>query len=84
MNANFVYLIPKIIESRYAGPLMCAGTTVFEALAISDTTPRDRVGIVGLGGLGHLAVMFAEAMGCKVSVISNSTTKKDDALQTGC
>ena len=57
--------------------------TVFEALDIAGAKPADRVGIVGFGGLGHLAVQYARAMGCDPVVFSRSAEKKDDALKCG-
>jgi Zn-dependent alcohol dehydrogenase len=50
---------------------------------VADTTPSDRVGVVGLGGLGHLAVMYARAMGCEVIVFSTDSSKKADAVALG-
>jgi len=56
---------------------------VYEALHCADTKSTDKVGIVGFGGLGHLAVMFARAMGCEVVVFSGSEAKKADAMAMG-
>ncbi|KAJ9151960.1 NADP-dependent alcohol dehydrogenase [Pleurostoma richardsiae] len=82
-HQDFVYPIPDEIESKYAGPLICAGITVFEALMVAETKSTDRVGIVGLGGLGHLAVMYARAMGCDVVVLSSREDKRADAMKLG-
>ncbi|EFW99811.1 NADP-dependent alcohol dehydrogenase [Grosmannia clavigera kw1407] len=82
-HQDFVYPIPAEIESRHAGPLICAGITVFEGLQIAETKAVDRVGIIGLGGLGHLAVLYARAMGCHVTVFSGRESKKADALKLG-
>lgn len=71
-NAHFCYKIPTGIEAKYAGPLMCAGATVFTAFTNYNLKPTDRVGIVGIGGLGHLALQFARAWGCHVVAISSS------------
>jgi uncharacterized zinc-type alcohol dehydrogenase-like protein len=71
-NAHFCYKIPKEIEAKYAGPLMCAGATVFTAFTNYNLKPTDRVGIVGIGGLGHLALQFARAWGCYVVAISSN------------
>jgi alcohol/geraniol dehydrogenase (NADP+) len=62
---------------------MGAGATVFSALYNFDVNPTDRVAIVGLGGVGHLAVQFARAWGCQVTVLSTSTAKRDDAIKLG-
>ena len=56
---------------------------MYEALDIAKTRPHDAVGVVGMGGLGHLAVMYARAMGCSVTVISSSDRKKEDAIALG-
>lgn len=83
VDAEFAYLIPEVMESVHAAPLMCAGASVFEALDAAGTRAGERVGIVGLGGLGHVGVLFAKAMGCAVTVISGSTTKIPDAWMLG-
>ncbi|KAF9176810.1 hypothetical protein BGZ49_005926, partial [Haplosporangium sp. Z 27] len=64
-DSRFVYKIPDSIEPRHAGPLTCAGATVFGALYGYNVSPTSTVGIVGLGGLGHMAIKFAKAWGCK-------------------
>ncbi|KAL2074480.1 hypothetical protein VTL71DRAFT_8258 [Oculimacula yallundae] len=82
-HQDFVYPIPGEIKSKHAGPLQCAGVTVYEALDVAGAKPSDRVGIVGLGGLGHLAVQYAKAWGCSPVVFSRDKTKKDDAIKLG-
>ncbi|CAK7226015.1 putative secondary metabolism biosynthetic enzyme [Sporothrix curviconia] len=82
-HQDYVNPIPDTLESKHAAPLVCAGITVYEALLAANTQSRDRVGVFGLGGLGHLAVMYARAMGCAVSVFSGSADKKEDASQLG-
>lgn len=77
------YKIPDAIESKYAGPLMCAGPTVYQALLNANLEPNATVGIVGVGGLGHLAVQFAKAMGYTVVVYSQTDSKRDDAFKLG-
>ncbi|KAI6882791.1 GroES-like protein [Hortaea werneckii] len=83
INSAFAYLIPESIPSVDAGPLMCAGASVFEALDAAGTRSDHRVGIVGLGGLGHAGVLFAKAMGCDVTVFSSSTQKMEDSFDLG-
>jgi len=79
-----VYPIPDSIPSELAAPLFCAGVTVFSPLFRSGVGPDSSVGIIGLGGLGHYAVMFARALGAKdVVVLSHSPRKRDDALALG-
>ncbi|KJR82034.1 NADP-dependent alcohol dehydrogenase [Sporothrix schenckii 1099-18] len=82
-HQDFVNPIPDGLPSNFAAPLVCAGITVYEALRAADVTASDRVGVVGLGGLGHFAVLYAKAMGCAVSVFSASDTKRADALAMG-
>lgn len=71
------------MEPKYAAPLMCAGITVFNAIYISNVRPTGRIGVVGIGGLGHLALQFARAWGCHVTAISGSADKKEEALSFG-
>lgn len=82
-NEDFVYAIPLEIGSVHAGPLMCAGASVYEALDAAGTKAGDRVGVVGIGGLGHVAVLFARAMGCGVTAISMTEGKRKDAAELG-
>ena len=83
MNAEFTYKIPDSILSLHAAPLMCAGASVFEALNAADARPGNIVGVVGLGGLGHMATLFATAMDCPVTVLSNGEKKLEDAFKLG-
>jgi len=63
--------------------MLCAGLTVYSPLSSACVGPGSRVGVVGLGGLGHFAVLFAAALGASVTIISHSSSKKDDALKNG-
>ena len=87
IDAAFAYHIPTSISSLHAGVFMCAGASTYEALNAAGTKASDRVGVVGLGGLGHMAVLFARAMGCAVTVLSGSTvsseSKAKDAFDLG-
>ncbi|CAG8958295.1 hypothetical protein HYFRA_00000650 [Hymenoscyphus fraxineus] len=76
-----LFKIPNEISDEEAAPLMCAGATVFSAL--SSVKATDRVGVIGVGGLGHLAIQFASRMGCDVVAFTNSETKSSDALSFG-
>lgn len=80
---RFAYPVPEAIESQHAGPMLCAGVTVFAPLLRHNIRPTDRVGIVGIGGLGHLAIQFANAWGCEVTAISSSSSKRDEAHELG-
>ncbi|KAE8354606.1 chaperonin 10-like protein [Aspergillus coremiiformis] len=80
---SFLYKIPEAISNEDSAPLMCAGSTVFNALHVAQIKPTARVGIVGVGGLGHLAIQFAVKMGCQVVVFSGTEDKKEDAMKFG-
>lgn len=80
---RFVYPLPEAIDLEVAGPLMCAGATAFAPFIRHGITPADHVGIVGIGGLGHLAIQFARAWGCEVTAISSTPDKRDDAAELG-
>ncbi|KAJ5415152.1 hypothetical protein N7465_003847 [Penicillium sp. CMV-2018d] len=80
---SFVFRIPDGMPSEQAAPMMCGGITVFAPLMLCGVKPCDTVGVVGMGGLGHLAVQFARAMGCEVVVFSQTDSKKEDAMKLG-
>lgn len=75
--------IPEGYESADAAPLMCAGATVWTCLTEYGVRPTDRVGVMGIGGLGHLAIKLASAMGCHVVVFSSSEAKREEAFSFG-
>jgi uncharacterized zinc-type alcohol dehydrogenase-like protein len=74
--------LPEKINVAEAGPLLCGGMTVFNPLAMY-AKPTSRVGIVGIGGLGHMAVKFAAAYGCEVTAFTSSESKFDEARKFG-
>ncbi|KAE8166975.1 chaperonin 10-like protein [Aspergillus tamarii] len=80
---SFLFKIPDGIKNEDAAPLMCGGSTVFNALHVAGVRPTARVGIIGVGGLGHLAIQFAAKMGCQVVVFSGSDNKRDEAKKLG-
>ncbi|KAI0033385.1 chaperonin 10-like protein [Vararia minispora EC-137] len=80
---TFAFKIPDGMPSAYAAPFMCAGATVFEALYRYGARAGDRVGVLGVGGLGHLAIQLARAMGCIVIVFSTSESKRTEATTLG-
>lgn len=84
-DEDFVFPIPDELSSEEAAPLMCAGLTVFSPMRrhLGDNLTNKIVGIVGLGGLGHLAIQFAHHLGAKVIVFSRSDSKKQDAIKMG-
>ncbi|MGC8552951.1 MAG: alcohol dehydrogenase [Phycisphaerae bacterium] len=75
--------VPEGLESAEAAPLLCAGVTTFNALRNSGARAGDTVAVQGVGGLGHLGVQFARAMGFRTVAISNSEAKRDLALKLG-
>lgn len=77
----FLHPVPNDLPDEYAAPLQCGGATVFTALY--DVKPNETVGIMGVGGLGHLAIQFAAKMGCRVVVLSGSDSKKAQAMELG-
>ncbi|KIY04144.1 uncharacterized protein Z520_00836 [Fonsecaea multimorphosa CBS 102226] len=79
----FVFKIPDEIPSHMAAPMLCAGLTVWSPLVRASIGPGKTLAVVGLGGLGHFAVMWGTALGAEVSVISHSPSKKADALNLG-
>jgi uncharacterized zinc-type alcohol dehydrogenase-like protein len=78
-----VLRVPAGLEAAPAAPLLCAGITTYSPLRQYDCKPGDRVGVVGLGGLGHLAVKLAASMGAEVTVLSTSEAKAADARRLG-
>ncbi|MGD6818283.1 NAD(P)-dependent alcohol dehydrogenase [Metabacillus sp. 113a] len=80
---DFVLRIPDNIELDAAAPLLCAGITTFSPLHHWKAGPGKKVAVVGLGGLGHMAVKIAHAMGAEVTVLSQSLKKKEDGMRFG-
>jgi len=71
--------IPEELDPKTTGPLLCGGITVFAPLAAFDVKPTAHVGVVGIGGLGHMALQFANAWGCEVTAFTSSPGKTDEA-----
>ncbi|KQQ03619.1 MULTISPECIES: NAD(P)-dependent alcohol dehydrogenase [unclassified Rathayibacter] len=80
---RFVYRRPESLDPAAVAPLMCAGVTVWEPLRAAGVGAGTRLGVVGLGGLGHLAVRLGRALGAEVTVITTSPAKSDDARELG-
>ncbi|MFF7249315.1 NAD(P)-dependent alcohol dehydrogenase [Embleya sp. NPDC008237] len=80
---TFAYPLPSGLDPAAAAPLMCAGVTVWEPLRSLGVGPGSRVAVAGLGGLGHLAVKMAVALGATTTVISRTRDKLDDARKLG-
>jgi uncharacterized zinc-type alcohol dehydrogenase-like protein len=83
VDEGYVLRVPAGIPLEAAAPLLCAGITTYSPLRTWKVKAGDKVGVVGLGGLGHMAVKLAAAMGAEVTVLSTSDNKKDDALRLG-
>ncbi|MCM1939141.1 NAD(P)-dependent alcohol dehydrogenase [Streptomyces sp. G3] len=83
VDENFVLGIPEGISLDEAAPLLCAGITTYSPLKRWNAGPGKKVAVVGLGGLGHMAVKLAHALGAEVTVLSQSLRKKDDGLKLG-
>ena len=72
--------LPSTLDATTAGPLLCGGITVFNPFVLHSVSPTARVGVVGIGGLGHLALKFANAWGCEVTAFTSSESKYDEAM----
>jgi alcohol dehydrogenase (NADP+) len=83
VDERFVLRIPANLDPAGAAPLLCAGITTYSPMRHWGVTEGKKVGIVGLGGLGHMAVKFARAFGAHVVVFTTSESKKEDALRLG-
>ncbi|HVB01852.1 MAG TPA: NAD(P)-dependent alcohol dehydrogenase [Acidimicrobiales bacterium] len=83
VDEDFVLAIPEGITLDVAAPLLCAGITLYSPLHHWRAGPGSQVAIVGLGGLGHMGVKIAHAMGAEVTVLSQSLAKRDDAVALG-
>ncbi|KAI0480091.1 GroES-like protein [Xylariaceae sp. FL0804] len=82
-HEHWVFPIPDAIPSQLAAPMLCAGITSYSPLVRNGAGPGKKVGIVGLGGLGHFGVLFARALGAETWVISRSHSKEADARRMG-
>lgn len=82
-DASYVVRVPEALDPAGAAPLMCAGITLYSPLRHWGAGPGMQVAVLGLGGLGHMGVKFARAMGAEVTVLSHSPGKRDDALRLG-
>ncbi|WP_127554501.1 NAD(P)-dependent alcohol dehydrogenase [Actinoplanes sp. OR16] len=83
VDQDFVLRVPESIPVEKAAPLLCAGITTYSPLAHWNAGPGKKVAVVGMGGLGHMAVKIAAAMGADVTVLSQTLGKKEDGLAFG-
>jgi uncharacterized zinc-type alcohol dehydrogenase-like protein len=82
-DARFAFALPDELESAAAAPLLCGGITVYAPLRRYAVGPSTRVAVVGIGGLGHLALAMLRVFGCEVTAFSSSPSKRDEALALG-
>jgi alcohol/geraniol dehydrogenase (NADP+) len=83
VSARFAVPIPETLDSENAAPLLCAGITVYTPLRTYNVSPASRVGVIGIGGLGHLALQFATVFGAEVTAFSTSPGKEEEARSFG-
>ncbi|HEY0760140.1 MAG TPA: NAD(P)-dependent alcohol dehydrogenase [Acidisarcina sp.] len=83
VKVHFAVAIPAGLDSEGAAPLLCGGITVYNPLRLHGVNPTSRVGVIGIGGLGHMALQFARAFGADVTAFSTSAAKEADALEMG-
>jgi alcohol/geraniol dehydrogenase (NADP+) len=82
-QSNAVVVLPDGVNPDSAGPLFCGGITVFNPLVQFNIKPTSKVAVIGIGGLGHLALQFLNAWGCEVTAFTSSESKKVEALKMG-
>ncbi len=82
-QAASVVALPDAMDMQAAGPLFCGGITVYNPLVQFDVKPSDKVGVIGVGGLGHIALQFLNAWGCEVTAFTSNDSKKAEALTMG-
>lgn len=83
VNSKFAIPVPEALESQNVAPLLCAGITVYTPIRNHGVRPSSRVGVVGIGGLGHIGLQFAKAFGAEVTALSTSLDKEAEALEMG-
>ncbi|MGB3776688.1 MAG: NAD(P)-dependent alcohol dehydrogenase [Leeuwenhoekiella sp.] len=83
VNKEFVLKVPKNLDTKAVAPLLCAGITTFSPLHTWGIKKGDKVGVIGLGGLGHMGIKFAHAMGAHTVMITTSPEKAEDAKRLG-
>jgi uncharacterized zinc-type alcohol dehydrogenase-like protein len=85
VRAHWVWTqpLPEALDYKKAGPLFCGGITVFNPIVQNNVKPTDRVGVIGIGGLGHMALAFLNKWGCEVTAFTSSDSKREEALKLG-
>ena len=82
-NWDWAVKLPEGIDPAKAGPLFCGGVTVFNPFVQNDIKPTDKIGVIGIGGLGHLALQFADKWGCEVTAFTSDLSKTDELKALG-
>jgi uncharacterized zinc-type alcohol dehydrogenase-like protein len=82
-NWEWVFKLPEKLDPLKAGPLFCGGATVFSPIVDFGIKPTDRVGVIGIGGLGHLAIQFLNAWGCEVTAFTSCDSKIEESKKLG-
>ena len=82
-SAEWAIPIPDALDPKAVGPMFCGGITVFNPITQLGIKPTDRVGVIGIGGLGHLAIQFLAAWGCEVTAFSSTADKESQAREMG-
>src|SRR5215472_3331963 len=83
VNSRFAIPVPEVLESENVAPLLCGGITVYSPLRNHGVKPASRVGVIGIGGLGHMGIQFARAFGAEVTAFSTSKEKEAEAKSLG-
>lgn len=82
-KAEWAIPLPEGVDAKKAGPLFCGGITVFNPIVQFNVKPTDRVGVIGIGGLGHFALQFLDKWGCEVTAFTSSQSKAEEARKLG-
>lgn len=82
-NWDWAVKLPDGVDPAKAGPLFCGGITVFNPFVQMDIKPTDKVGVIGIGGLGHMALQFADKWGCEVTAFTSDLSKGDELRELG-
>ena len=82
-DARFVFAIPAGLDDAATAPLLCGGATVYAPLRRYGVDATRSVGVIGIGGLGHIAILFLRALGCEITAFSSSPDKREETLAMG-